>query len=321
MSTIEQAAKRLEEMRRAAAEPSAADAGSVATPLDAVPTPEAFVRGIPSRATQTHTLSGLAGSPGSEGTRRTTSFAQATRPRLEIDFAALKRNAFLTPDAPQSTLADEFRIVKRPIMRNALGPAKVANGNLVMVTSALPGEGKTYTAVNLAMSVAMEYNTSVILVDGDVAHPDVPNILGSPAEPGLLELLTNSSLAINDVLVPTNVENLAILPAGAQQGRATELLASAQMHTKLNELAARYADLVIIFDSPPLLPTTEARELATHMGQILMVVGADSTQQHAVKIALTAIEKCDIVLMLLNKAAKTDIGSYGGYYRYGTPRG
>jgi len=189
------------------------------------------------------------------------------------------------------------------------------------VTSALPGEGKTYTAVNLAMSVAMEYNTSVILVDGDVAHPDVPNILGSPAEPGLLELLTNSSLAINDVLVPTNVENLAILPAGAQQGRATELLASAQMHTKLNELAARYADLVIIFDSPPLLPTTEARELATHMGQIVMVVGADSTQQHAVKLALTAIEKCEIVLMLLNKAAKTDIGSYGGYYRYGTPRG
>ena len=78
---------------------------------------------------------------------------------------------------------------------------------------------------------------------------------------------------------------------------------------------------MIIFDSPPLLPTTEARELATHMGQIVMVVGADSTQQHAVKLALTAIEKCDIVLMLLNKAAKTDIGSYGGYYRYGTPRG
>ena len=319
MSTIEQAAKRLEEMRRAAAEPNAAEAGNVAAPLDAVPTPEAFVRGMPSRATQTR--SAHAGSPGPDGTRRTSPFAQATRPRLDIDFAALQRNAFLTPDAPQSTLADEFRIVKRPIMRNALGPAKVRNGNLMMVTSALPGEGKTYTAVNLAMSVAMEYDTSVILVDGDVAHPDVPNILGSPADPGLLDLLTNGSLAINDVLVPTNVENLAILPAGAQQGRATELLASAQMHRRLNELAARYADLVIIFDSPPLLPTTEARELATHMGQILMVVGADSTQQHAVKIALTAIEKCDIVLMLLNKAARTDIGSYGGYYRYGTPRG
>ena len=319
MSTIEQAAKRLEEMRRAAAEPNAPDAGSAAVSVEAAPTPEAFVRGMSSRST--HARSALAAPPGSEAARRTTPFAEATRARLEIDFAALRRKCFLTPDAPQSPLADEFRIVKRPIMRNALGPAKVRNGNLLMVTSALPGEGKTYTAVNLAMSVAMEYDTSVILVDGDVAHPDVPNILGSPRETGLLDLLTNGDLAVDDVLVPTSVENLAILPAGAQQGRATELLASAQMHRRLNELSARYADLVIIFDSPPLLPTTEARELATHMGQILMVVGADSTHQHAVKLALTAIEKCEIVLMLLNKAAKTDIGTYGGYYRYGTPRG
>jgi exopolysaccharide/PEP-CTERM locus tyrosine autokinase len=233
----------------------------------------------------------------------------------------LKSRAFLVPGAPQFPLADEFRIVKRPIMRNAFGPTKVRNGNLVMVTSALPGEGKTYTSVNLAMSIAMEYDMSVILVDGDVAHPDIPNILGSPAEPGLLELLTSASLAITDFLVPTSIENLAILPAGAPRGRATELLASAQMQRTLNELSARYADLVIIFDSPPLLPTTEARELATHMGQIIMVVGADRTAQHAVKLALTAIEKCEIVLMLLNKAAKTDIGSYGGNYRYGTPRG
>lgn len=318
-STIEQAAKRLEEMRRTAAETGAADGGGAVAPLEALPTPEAAVRGMPPRTMQAR--SPLAGPPGLETPRRATPFGHATRPRLEIDLAALKRKSFLTPDAPQSPLADEFRIIKRPIMRNALGPAKVANGNLVMVTSALPGEGKTYNAVNLAMSVAMEYDTSVILVDGDVAHPDVPNILGSPTDPGLLELLTNGSLAINDVLVPTNVENLAILPAGGQQGRATELLASAQMQRTLKELSARYADLVIIFDSPPLLPTTEARELATHMGQIVMVVSADSTHQHAVKLALTAIEKCDVVLMLLNKAAKTDVGTYGGYYRYGTHRG
>ena len=319
MSTIEQAAKRLEEMRRAAAESDASSAGGTAAPVESLPTAEAVVREMPSRPPQARPAG--AGSAASDATRRVTAFSSTTRPRLEIDFAALKAKAFLTPDAPQSPLADEFRIIKRPIMRNALGPAKVRNGNLVMVTSALPGEGKTYTAVNLAMSVAMEYDTSVILVDGDVAHPDVPNMLNSPKDPGLLELLTNGKLTIDDVLVPTNVENLAILPAGAQQGRATELLASAQMERTLNELSTRYADLVIIFDSPPLLPTTEARELATHMGQILMVVGADSTQQHAVKLALTAIEKCDIVLMLLNKAAKTDIGSYGGYYRYGKHRG
>jgi exopolysaccharide/PEP-CTERM locus tyrosine autokinase len=318
VSTIEQAAKRLEEMRLAAAEAGAADGGTAAAPLDTVPTPEAVVRGMSARSTQSR--SPLAGSSAPDAPRRTP-FADASRPRLEIDFATLRRKFFLTPDAPQSPLADEFRIVKRPIMRNALGPAKVRNGNLVMVTSALPGEGKTYTAVNLAISVAMEYDTSVILVDGDVAHPDVPNIIGSPRELGLLDLLTNGNLAINDVVVPTNVPNLAVLPAGAQQGRATELLASTQMRRTLNELSTRYADLVIIFDSPPLLPTTEARELATHMGQILMVVGADSTHQSAIKLALTAIEKCEIVLMLLNKAAKTEIGTYGGYYRYGTARG
>ena len=122
--------------------------------------------------------------------------------------------------------------------------------------------------------------------------------------------------------MPTNIENLSILPAGAQQGRATELLASAQMQQDTERAAsARYADRVIIFDSPPFLPTTEARELASHMGQIVMVVGADSTQQHAVKLALAAIEKCEVVLMLLNKADKTDIGLYGGYYRYGAARG
>jgi receptor protein-tyrosine kinase len=319
VSTIEQAAKRLEEMRRAAGEPHAGDARTVAMPVDAVPTPEAVVRGMSPRSAQAR--SPLAGSPGADAVRAPSPFADASRPRLEIDFATLRRRAFVTPDAAQSPLADEFRIIKRPIMRNALGAAKVRNGNLVMVTSALPGEGKTYTAVNLAMSVAMEYDTSVILVDGDVAHPDVPNIIGSPREPGLLDLLTDANLAFNDVLVPTNIHNLAILPAGTRHARATELLASMQMQRALEELSTRYADLVIIFDSPPLLPTTEARELATHMGQILMVVGADSTQQHAVKLALTAIEKCEIVLMLLNKAAKTDIGTYGGYYRYGTPRG
>src|SRR6478735_8159017 len=144
-------------MRRAAADPNAADAGGSAA--DAVPTPEGIARAVPSR---THVRSSHAGAPGRDGPRHVSPCAQATRPRLEIDFAALKRNAFLTPDAPQSPLADEYRIIKRPIMRNALGPAKVRNGNLVMVTSSLPGEGKTYTAVNLAMSVAMEYDMSVI---------------------------------------------------------------------------------------------------------------------------------------------------------------
>jgi len=222
----------------------------------------------------------------------------------------------VTPDAPRSQIADEFRVIKRPIVRNAFGRsgAKIRNGNLVMVTSALPGEGKTFTSVNLALSIAMELDTTVLLVDGDVAHPDLPKQLGVANSPGLLELLTRDDLDLGDVLVRTNIENLTILPAGAHQRRATELLASEQMAILLRDLASRYPDRIIVFDSPPLLATTEARVLATHMGQIVMVVAADSTRQQAVNLALSTIENCEVVLMVLNKADKTDVGTYYGYY-------
>jgi exopolysaccharide/PEP-CTERM locus tyrosine autokinase len=191
---------------------------------------------------------------------------------------------------------------------------RVRNGNLVMVTSALAGEGKTFTAVNLALSMAMEVDSTVLLVDGDVAHPSFPGLLGSPHAPGLLDLLTRDELKFTDALVRTNVDKLALLPAGSRHRRSTELLASEQMTSLLRELASRYSDRIIVFDSPPLLATTEARVLASHMGQIVMVVAADSTSQRAVEQALTTIESCEVVLMTLNKASRTDVGTYYGYY-------
>jgi len=121
-------------------------------------------------------------------------------------------------------------------------------------------------------------------------------------------------------LLRTNVEKLTVLPSGSRQRRATELLASEQMASLLREIATRYQDRIIIFDSPPLLPTTEARTLAAHMGQIVMVVAADATRQHAVNLALETIEDCEIVLMMLNKADKTDVGTYYGYYADDVPR-
>ena len=179
-----------------------------------------------------------------------------------------------------------------------------------MVTSALPGEGKTFTAVNLAMSIAMEFDNTVLLVDGDVAHPSLPSVLGVPPSPGPARPADRATSSTSPTCcVKTNIEKLTILPAGSRHRRATELLASEQMASLLRELASRYPDRIIIFDSPPLLATTEARVLATHMGQIVMVVAADSTTQHAVKQALATIESCEIVLMMLNKASKTDVGT------------
>ena len=322
MSLIEQAARRLEELRRSGAELPERDAESPysTTPSGAQPVPEAIIKAIEERGVD-GSLPFITSSRAENRERARVREVPAPSQRVPsrevvINLTQLKAAGFVTPDAPTSPIADEFRVVKRPVIRNALGQGdtKVRHGNLVMVTSALPGEGKTFTSINLAMSMAMEYDSRVLLVDGDVAHPSFPNMLGTPHAPGLLDLLTRDDLDVGDALVRTNVDRLTLMPAGARQRRSTELLASEQMATLLRELASRYADRIIIFDSPPLLATTEARVLATHMGQIVMVVAADATSHHALQQALSTIESCDIVLMLLNKASRTDAGMYYGYY-------
>jgi receptor protein-tyrosine kinase len=328
MSLIEQAAKRLEELRRAGAEITGVAAPATSHPnaagVEHLPTPEGVVRELAAAqapGTASHRDGAVATAMPPLTAERPTTTSREQR-RVDIDLERLKARGFVTPDAPKSQIADEFRVIKRPIIRNARRTpgATIRNGNLIMVTSALPREGKTFTAVNLALSVALEVDTTVLLVDGDVAHPEFPKILGTPGAPGLLELWTHDDLDVSDTIVRTNIENFSVLPAGAHHRRATELLASEQMTTVLRELATRYADRIVIFDSPPLLPTTEARALAAHMGQIVMVVAADSTRQQAVNLALETIEDCEIVLMMLNKADKTDVGTYYGYYAHDEPR-
>lgn len=329
VSLIEQAAKRLEELRRSGAVadgglPPDASANVAQSADDRVPTPEALVRALDARHVEPATAASLP--PRTADTRLASGGHDATaartaRPPIEIDLDRLKARGFVTPDAPKSQIADEFRVIKRPILRNARGKqGGVRNGTLVMVTSALPGEGKTFTALNLAISMAMEVDTRVLLVDGDVAHPTFPELLGVPASPGLLDLLTNTDLDVGDALFKTNIEKLTVMPAGSHHRRATELLASQQMVTLLSELSSRYPDRVVIFDSPPLLATTEARVLATNMGQIVMVVASNATTQNAIRHALAFLENCDIVMMVLNKAQRSDVGAYYGYYADDDPR-
>lgn len=313
MSLIEQAAKRLEELRRAGTTLHE-DTGSSVVESDRgdqTPIPEAVVRALEA---QTRNTLGEVQSPVLR-TRR----APVHHRHVDIDLEKLSARGYVNPHGQHSQIADEFRVIKRPLIHNAF--TKLPNGkrnqNLVMVTSALPGEGKTFTALNLAMSITMELDHTVLLVDGDVSHPSMPDLLGVPNEPGLLDVLTRPHMDVADALVRTNVEKLTVLPAGLRQGRSTELLASEQMAGLLRELSSRYADRIIIFDSPPLLATTEARVLATHMGQIVMVVAADNTSQHAVTRALATIESCEVVLMMLNKASKTEVG----YYDYSADSG
>ncbi|MFN0316950.1 MAG: XrtA-associated tyrosine autokinase [Burkholderiales bacterium] len=235
-----------------------------------------------------------------------------------MDLVRLAAAGFITPDAPRSQLANEFRVIKRPLLSNVKGksPTPIARPNLIMVTSAMPGEGKSFTALNLAVSVAMELDSTVLLVDGDVAQPSLSRILELPPSKGLIEVLSDSRLGLGDVMLKTNIDKLSIIPAGAPHERNTELLASDAMNQLLDEMSLRYPDRIIIFDSPPLLPTTESRVLATHMGQIVVVVEAQKTTQGKVAQALATLEECPVVMTVLNKASRSDVGDYYGYYAY-----
>jgi protein-tyrosine kinase len=249
--------------------------------------------------------------------------------KIELNLQALATAGMVTPNAPRSITADQYRVIKRPLIRNATGrgAAVLNHGNLIMVTSALAGEGKSFTSINLALSIAAELDHTVMLVDADVARPSVLRMLGAEQAArgedgkirGLLDVLEGRR-ELSDVLLRTNVDKLTILPAGGFHERATELLASDAMRQLLDGMARRYPDRIVIFDSPPLLLTTEARVLATHMGQIVVVVHAERTAQSAVASALATIESCPVRMLLLNQARTSSEGTYGYGYGYGSDR-
>lgn len=239
--------------------------------------------------------------------------------KININLDRLRSLNIITPHGNYSATADEFRMIKRPLLNKAFDP-NITHGNLIMITSSLPGEGKTFCAINLAMSISMEMDKTVLLVDADVAKPSLMKSLGLPNDKkGLLDLLQDNSLSVSDVLIKTNIANLTVLSAGQYVPHATELLASDAMAKLLEELAQRYHDRIILFDSPPLLVTTESSVLATHMGQIVVVVEAERTPQSALQNALALIEFCNLSGIVLNKSQRIPILDYGyGYgYRYG----
>lgn len=307
MGIIEQAARRLEELRRAGVEVPWAAAGLSEAKFQALseasnaqgPAREAVMRPTPG------TAAAAANAPGTGRRSR----------QVELDLEKMRRAGFLVPAQPRSGLADEFRVIKRPLIRNAQGPCDppLARANLILVTSALPGEGKTFTAVNLALSIAMELDKTVLLVDADVVRSSLMERMGLETARGLLDVLTDASIDLPDVLLKTNIPKLALLPAGSPCINATELLASAAMEQLLDEFSTRYPDRIVVFDAPPLLSNTECRVLAGRVGQVLMVVAAEQTPHSAVARAFDTVESCPMVMSVLNKrrgGAATD-GDYG----------
>lgn len=320
MSLIEQAARRLEQLRRA---------GIELPDRNHLTYPQIRPNGVASGLRQDDVGSGQAGSGAPvmaaeqvevDPDVRTSASEPAAQSRMvEIDLDALIASGIVSPLGSRSKISEEYRVIKRPLIANAMGrgAAPIINGNLIMVTSALSGEGKSFTALNLAMSIASELDSTVMLVDADVARPSIMNMLGLPPAPGLLDVLLDDSLDLSKVLLKTNVDKLTLLPSGTPHAHATELLASDGMVALLDDMARRYSDRIILFDSPPLLLTTESPVLASVMGQVVVVVHAEVTLRSDVKNALALIEKCPVKMMMLNLARTSILDGYGYGYGYG----
>lgn len=334
MNTIEQAAKRLAELKRAGFDVPAPDVpGAAAVPAPDTPSPvpkaevpaPAVVAAVPAAPVEsaavatapavTRPASSVVPAARSAVVETLNSAGRRSR-EVSLDLARLEREGYLVPAQARSQLAEQMRIIKRPLLANARGESAQAlsRPNLIQVVSAMPGEGKTFFAINLAMSIAMEVDLSVLLVDADVLRPSVLARCGIEPARGLMDVLQSPSIELHDVMLRTNVAKLSILPAGTANSQSTELLASGAMEALLDELAAKFSDRIVVFDAPPLIPTTESRVLASRVGQVVMVVEAGKTTHAQVSQAYAAVEQCPVVLSVLNRARGKSGEAYGYYY-------
>jgi len=238
--------------------------------------------------------------------------------KIQINFQRLQSYGIFSPLLDTNRTTEEFRLVKRSVLLNVTKARQegAKNPNLIMVTSARQGEGKSFTAFNLAMSIAAETDTTVLLIDADATRSSVVKTLGIQAHYGLLDLLRDNGKPFSDAVLKTDIERLSILPAGPPDPLSTEILAGTHAADLLQEISQRYKDRVIILDAPPVLATSEPSALALHAGQIVFVVDAQKTTKSAVKEALNLVGICSRIGFVLNRA-EFEIGSarFGSYYQ------
>jgi protein-tyrosine kinase len=240
---------------------------------------------------------------------------------LILDRGQLASFGVAIPSAERSRTAEEFRLVKRNLMTGWTGGNGAASAPLrriVMVTSARPGEGKTFVALNLALAFSSEREVKALLVDADTHHSAIKTVLGIRANTGIVDVLAGTA-DLSDVLIRTNIENLLVLPAGMGGPHVPELFSSSRMSALLDEMARRFPDRFIIFDTPPCMASSDAATMAPLVGQIIFVVEAHRTQQDEIEASLSMLSACPRISLLLNKSEQTSahFGSYGYGYGYG----
>lgn len=244
--------------------------------------------------------------------------------QAKVDRENLRALGFIVPEAPVGGLAEEFRIVKRQLLAAMKGDAGLPEDKrrTILISSAQPGEGKTYCAINLALSLAAERDVEVLLVDGDFNKPEIFTLLGLKAGAGLIDAIADSraesATDVERYVVSTDIPGLSLLAPGRAANNATELLASDRTRAVLSALVGNRPRRIILFDSPPALMASPAAVLATHVGQLVMVVRADQTTETDLREATTLLSGCDTISLLLNGEAFVASGRrFGSYYGYG----
>ena len=238
-----------------------------------------------------------------------------------IDRERLRASNFIDPYGPVTGLSEEFRIVKRQLLlaaRGGKGLDPIDRGERILICSAHPNEGKTFCAVNLALSLASEQDNRVLLVDADFAKPSVLARLGIASSPGLMDALADPAIDVEDYVIATDIDGLSILPAGAQTNQDTEYLAASRAEAVLDKLTEHDPARIMIFDSPPALAASPASVLALLVGQTVVVVHADVTTDSALRDALSLLNGCEHIQLMLNRAKFSPTGrKFGSYYGYG----
>jgi protein-tyrosine kinase len=237
-------------------------------------------------------------------------------PPIVMDRGALRAAGLMAPDEETDLLTRQYRKIKQPLVAKAMGRGvpREPKGYLIMIASAMAGEGKSFTALNLALSLSLEKEVHVLLVDADVAKPQLSYVLGAANEPGLIDVLRDPQRDLESLIRATNVPALSFLPAGAAAADATELLSSARMERTAALLGQHDSRRIVVFDSPPLLQTTESPALARVAGQIVVVVRAQSTPQPVLLDALGTLQGHPSVSLVLNQSTQS---STAPYYYYG----
>lgn len=245
---------------------------------------------------------------------------QQTSKILDIDLQSLEKRGFVTLSKARSLINEEFRSIKRKLLNNVFGGLgkTLQHSNLIMVSSSRPNEGKTFTAVNLALSIALEQDKTVLLVDADVLKPSVSKTLDIGANIGLIEYLSGEEQDVSKVIYRTNIDNLKVIPAGMPHHLSNELLSSDKMMKLCEEFATRYPDRIVVFDCPPMLGVNETAVMAEQCGQGVIVVEEYKSKVAEVQNAVSMLPEQMAIGFVLNKVTDpVDTQGYGYYYGAG----